>query len=204
MDDLIPKEPVNIKYTPARAYNLMMNWKKKKIILITALPLLLAALLAPRFAGSDPITYEWGTRKDRVMSRYIGSAEHTSFTPSSKPEYENKILNFILAINSDMKERIVILRTAGGPMKDYLLINDKLYSVLENYGTMPASTFERVISDLSSKYKTPTIQKDKSMTTYSFQDKESKVLVLSYQKQNLVDCNIYHYASRLFRILITE
>ncbi len=75
---------------------------------------------------------------------------------------------------------------------------------MENYGVMPSAGLDKVIDGLSSVYRQPNIQKDKNMVTYSFYGKETKVLVLSYQKQNLVDCKVYHYASKLFRILITE
>lgn len=161
-------------------------------------------LLLPQVILSNTVTYNWGMRKDDVNAKYLKGIEQTSFTPVSKPEYENKILNFILAINSDMKERITIIRTSTTPPRDYLLINNKLYSVMENYGVMPAAGLDKVINELSSVYRQPNIQKDKNMVTYSFYGKETKVLVLSYQKQNLVDCKVYHYASKLFRILISE
>ena len=161
-------------------------------------------LLVPQVILSNPASYNWGMRKEDVMTKLISNAEHTAFTPSAKPEYENKILNFILAINSDMKERITILRTGTVPPRDFLLINNKLYSVLENYGVMPAASLDKVIQELTTAYKQPNIQKDKNMVTYSFYGKDTKVLVLSYQKQNLVDCKVYHYASKLFRILISE
>jgi len=161
-------------------------------------------LVLPQMLMSSTTTYEWGMRRDAVAAKYLKGVEHTSFTPSSKPEYENKILNFILAINADIKDRITIIRSDTAPPRDYLLINNKLYSVMENYGVMPSAGLDKVIDGLSSVYRQPNIQKDKNMVTYSFYGKETKVLVLSYQKQNLVDCKVYHYASKLFRILITE
>lgn len=163
-----------------------------------------AFLLVPRLVVSGAETYNWGMCKDDVVKKHLGAASYSSFSPSAKPEYDNKILNFILAINNDTKEKISIMRSAGVPERDYLLINGKLYSVLENYGAIPSSGLDRVIGELSSTYKSPTVQKDKNMVTYSFYGKDTKVLVLSSQKQNLVDCKVYHYAGKLFRILISE
>lgn len=153
---------------------------------------------------SEDASYSWGISKEETIKRHLPSGNYTSFSPATKPEYDNKILSFILAINSDIKDKILIIRGEGNPQRDYLLIRDKLYSVMENYGVISSSDFEKVISKLSADYKTPNIQKDKNTVTYSFYGKDTKVLVLSYEKQKLVDCRVYHYASKLFRILISE
>lgn len=182
----------------------MKNNTKKKSPSICAAIAAVFLLGMPLISLSNNEEYRWGISKEETIKRHLPSGNYTSFSPSSKPEYDNKILSFILAINSDIKDKITILRAEGSPQRDYLLIRDKLYSVMENYGVIPASDFEKVISKLSSEYKAPNIQKDKNTVTYSFYGKDTKVLVLSYEKQKLVDCRVYHYASKLFRILISE
>jgi hypothetical protein len=173
----------------------------KRLMILLALCFCIAY---PRLSISDTEQYNWGMSKDDTIKKHISSGNYASFTPSAKPEYDNKILSFILAINSDIKDKILILRKEGKPEQDFLFIRDKLYSVMENYGVIPAAEFDKIISRLSSEYKNPNIQKDKNTVTYSFYGKETKVLVLSYEKQKLVDCRVYHYASKLFRILISE
>ncbi|MCX7679963.1 MAG: hypothetical protein N2316_12220 [Spirochaetes bacterium] len=174
---------------------------RKKIHLIAVL---CAFVTIPTITASNIEQYNWGIDKDETIKKHFPSGNYISFTPTQKPEYENKILSFILAINSEIKDRIVILRIESNPQRDFLFIRNKLYSVLENYGVLPAGEFEKLINKLSSIYKEPNIQKDKNTVTYSFYGKDTKVLVLSYEKQKLVDCKVYHYASKLFRILISE
>lgn len=182
----------------------MKNAIKKRAFQSVAALAAIFFICMPIISFSNNEEYRWGISREETIKRYLPSENYTSFSPASKPEYENKILSFILAINIDIKDKITILRGEGAPQRDYLLIRDKLYSVMENYGVISASDFEKVISKLSSEYKAPNIQKDKNTVTYSFYGKDTKVLVLSYEKQKLVDCRVYHYASKLFRILISE
>ncbi len=182
----------------------MKNAIKKKTLSVFVAIAIVFFLGMPIISLSNNDEYRWGISKEDTIKRHLPSGNYISFSPSSKPEYDNKILSFILAINSDIKDKISIIRSEGTPQRDYLLIRDKLYSVMENYGVITASEFEKVISKLSSEYKSPNIQKDKNTVTYSFYGKDTKVLVLSYEKHKLMDCRVYHYASKLFRILISE
>ncbi len=174
---------------------------KLPIFLFLAIQVLFCLMF---YKDALPQSYgDWGISKPTVISKYLGK-DYVEFQPINKPDYENKIMNYIIAIDSNNKGKITILRTKKIPEKDFLLVNNKLYSVLENYDLISASAVNDIIKRLTDTYGTATIQKDKNMTIYSYMSKKTKVLVLTYSKAGKQECKVYYYASQLFKMLISE
>jgi hypothetical protein len=163
------------------------------------------ALATPSMAdvGSDR-EYNWGISRTAIIESYISPREYTEFRHTERPDYQNKIMNYIIAINSALSDKITIIRSKSDPEKDFLLVNNKLCSVLENYNRLSHSSLSSIISNLSGRYKQPSIQKDRDLTIYSFFNNKTKVIVIAQDKDRLVSCKVYYYSSRLFRMLLSE
>lgn len=148
--------------------------------------------------------YRWGMDRMAVVASYIPSRDFIEFKLAERPDYENKILNYIIAIDSNLSSKVTVIRGKSRPETDYLFVRGSLCSVLENYGMMPRNSFSAMMERLKTDYGNPGIQKDDTTTTYSFFSDKSKIIVLSKDRQQTVDCKVYYYASRLFRMLITD
>ncbi len=148
--------------------------------------------------------YNWGISRKAIIDAYISPREYTEFRHSERPDYQNKIMNYIIAINSALSDKITIIRSKSDPEKDFLLVNNKLCSVLEDYNRLSHSSLASIISNLSGRYKQPSIQKDRDLTIYSFFDNRTKIIVIAQDKDRLVSCKVYYYSSKLFRMLLSE
>src|SRR5512137_1554808 len=77
----------------------------------------------------------WELKKEEAIARYIGrDVKHEDFRFENDPKYDNRILNYILPIDTGIKSKISIVRTKTSPQRDYLFVNNRLYSVMETYG----------------------------------------------------------------------
>ena len=86
----------------------------------------------------------------------------------------------------------------------YLLIKDRLYSILINYGIIDNNKLNKIIYNITNTYGEPSIQRDKNISIYSFKDKKTKILLLFRFRYNKRECKVYYYASNLFKMLITQ
>jgi hypothetical protein len=145
----------------------------------------------------------WGASKDAVIKEYLQNDKNIiRFKPSEKPEYKNKILTYIVAIDADLANSIDIIRSSTRPEKDFLFVKDRLYSILENRGPIGKSSEDRLINELKSAYGNPGIQKDNQSLIYSFKDNETKVLLILSKEAGSSVCTLYYYASKLFKMLL--
>ncbi|MDY6932679.1 MAG: hypothetical protein SVZ03_00480 [Spirochaetota bacterium] len=124
------------------------------------------------------------------------------FTPYDKPEYENRIMNYIIARGENLKRQIKILRIKSEPQKDFLFLKNRLYTIKESYKSITIQKLNTIIKGLTSKYGNSNVQKDNKMAIYSFSNNKTKVIVYSYLKTN--KCDIYFYDCKLFHILFSE
>jgi len=161
-------------------------------------------LFAPNaFATLSGLT--WGISKSECVQKFsYTDADIRAFSPSDDSRYENRIMNYIVAIDSDLKSDITIFRTVKSPIRDLLFVKNRLYSILEDYGTVSAAVERRTLESLKKSYGEPSIQRDKQVVIYSFQDANTKVIMISTQKGSGYDCKVYYYAARLFKMLMTK
>ena len=184
--------------------------KKNKLIKnipMIIFQILLAALIIINFANkpSADVLDKWSASKEDIIKNNIKSGEkYDIFSPADKSDYENKIMNYIIALDKDLKNEMKILRIKIQPEKDYLLVKNKLYCLKEDYKTISKSKLDEILKELSAKYGKATPQKDPNIETYSLSDKDTKVLVIAQIKSANIDCIIYYYPSRLFKMLITD
>lgn len=184
--------------------------KKSKIIKnisIILFQILLAILIVMNFSNSPyaDILDKWSASKEDIIKNNVKSGEkYDVFSPSDKSNYENKIMNYIIALDKELKKDMNILRVKTQPEKEFLLVKNKLYCLKEDYKTIPKSKLEAIIKELSAKYGQATPQKDTNIETYALSDKDTKVLVISQVKSANAGCVIYYYPSRLFKMLITD
>jgi hypothetical protein len=169
-----------------------------------AIVLSLILMLCYSNSYSLPNYNDWGISKEEVIKRYLPKDKKYIQFDATRPNYENKIMNYIIAIDRDLKQKIKILRSSEKPVRDFLFVNDKLYSVLENQGILSSKKQSKLIEYLTSQFGTPTIQHDKRMTIYSFKGIKTKVLLLSNTGSVNTECKIYFYASNLFKMLIAQ
>lgn len=166
--------------------------------------LLAAALICPGAYSMTGID-AWGTSRDVTIKKQALAANNfTEFSPADHPEYENKIMNYIVAIDANLKNKINIVRTKEDPRRDFLFVNNKLYSVLEDYGKISNDKFQSIIRNLSGVFGRPSVQQDRNMTIHTFFNDKTKVLVLSNAKGGAVECRIYLYSGKLFKMLMSE
>jgi hypothetical protein len=155
--------------------------------------------------SAAPISYEWGTDLVKIKKSLPSDRESTQFTPRDKPNYKNKILSYITAIDAKLVDKIIILRLKSKPVVDYLFVNDKLYTVMENWGEVDQKTEKDILAQLSSQFGGPLVQQDKNFYIYSFNSDKTKVLYYLMKLPNgKSKCKVYYYTKQLFRMLITE
>jgi hypothetical protein len=154
---------------------------------------------------SADILDKWAASKDDIIKSNTKSGEkYVIFSPADKTDYENKIMNYIIALDKELKKEMKLLRIKTEPEKDFLLVKEKLYCLKEDYRTIARPKLDSVIKELSAKYGQATQQKDANIETYTLSDKDTKVLILAQVKSSGVSCIIYYYPSRLFKMLITD
>ncbi len=185
----------------------MKKQDRIKYIPIILIQILLACVIIIYFANKPAadVLDKWSASKDEVIKTNIKSGEkYDIFSPADKSDYENKIMNYIIALDKELKNEMKILRIKAEPERDFLLVKNKLYCLKEDYKTISKATLDEVLKGLSAKYGQATQQKDTSIETYTLADKETKVLVLAQIKAPNYKCIIYYYPSRLFKMLITD
>ncbi len=203
-DRVLKNSPIqfeNIQHS-GRKMRRIIHINKSNPLIATVISLILILSYSTSYSLSN--YNEWGISKEEVIKRYLSKDKKYIQFDATKPHYKNKIMNYIIAIDRDLKQKIKILRSSKKPVRDFLFVNDKLYSVLENQGTLSSKKQNKLIDYLTSKFGTPTIQHDRRMTIYSFKGIKTKVLLLSNTGSDKIECKIYFYASNLFKMLISQ
>lgn len=167
---------------------------------------LLAAFLSTTARGNTHRYFPgWGTPSTTFVRGLKEShIPFREFSPSGEPRYENKIMNYILAIDGTLETRMIIVRTRTAPLRDYLMVKGKLYSILEHYGTVSSSKLEELVKTLTATYGPPQLQKTATVKTYSFSGRGTKALLLVHRKSADVECRIYYYSNSIFKMLIAD
>lgn len=172
---------------------------------VLCLVMAVAVLLAAAGKGYSQDMGEWEmSRKDLIKKLSESDVRYKEIKPGREPRYENKIMDYIVAIDENLKGSIGILRTRTVPERDYLFIKEKLYSVLEKYGTIPREQVNAIIGQLQARYGKPQVRHEKATAIYSFEGSGTKVLLHSSTVYKSVDCQVYYYAGILFRRLVAE
>lgn len=181
-----------------------MNKYRRRMIQSNVIPLktlfIMVILLNSNNIYSSVHFDSWGISKDEVIKIYFSTNKnYIEFSPIDKPDYENKILNYVIARVAKLKHKIKILRSKSYPERDFLLIKDKLFSIKESHKSISNNKLNKIIKSLTSSYGKPNNSKGTDMVIYFFSTKKTKVIVHSYFRLN--KCEIFFYDSQLFQKL---
>jgi len=173
--------------------------------LFYALTLAATIFIHPCTARATPGVYNWGISIESFKKQLPAGDRFEEFSPGEKKTYVNKIISYMKAIDEKIDERLKIIRTGKNPEIDYVFVKNTLYTTLENWGMISAETLKAIIDSLNAVYGMPDIQKDKSLTIYSYKNDQTKVLLyIKAGPDRSFKCRIYYYSNRLFRMLILE
>ncbi len=173
---------------------------KKKIIIII---LIFAA--TGIFAQDYPQKLEWGIQFEEITKDIPQNVKQTVFTPKQKPEYTNKILSFIIAIDEKYSDKIKILKAVSSNTADFLFFNNKLYSTLIEWENIDDKSIKKIEAELLASFGNPSAQQSDNLLINSYANSTTKVLL--YKKKTgdgKWSCRIYYYAKKLFKMLILE
>jgi len=172
------------------------------IILSVGLFQFIVSAMAAQYA---PPACDWGALLEKVKNTLPQDTPFTEFSPGEKPDYKNKILSYITAIDNKLYDKIVILKKQSSPETDYLFVNNKLYSIIENWGDIDQQTEKEILSALAKQFGKAQLQQDKNFWIYSYDSEKTKVLCyLIKLPDKRSTCKIYFYTRQLFRMLISE
>jgi len=185
---------------------LMIRQMKMRLILYLLLPIVLLMLISSvSMSGSTLTNNAWGNLLAKVKSTLPPGTEFLEFTPGERPKYKNRILSYITAIDNKLADKIIILRVKAAPETDYLFVNNKLYSIIENWGDIDQKTEMEIQVNLKKQFGESRVQKDNNFYIYSYDGDKTKVLwYLMKVPGKKSSCKIYYYAKQLFRLLISE
>jgi hypothetical protein len=171
---------------------------------------LIAVLVITAFAEAGPSAFppsfnSWGTPKEAVIGRMIPPGTAVSeLSPRANPRYDNKIANYLMAINGGIADSMTILQAASTPRRDYLFIKNRLMAIMERHGAMSTAAFAETLGSVTNAYGRPHVQHEGTTTTYSFTGEKTTALVQISKIEDHYECTIHYYTRSLFRLLLSE
>ena len=179
--------------------------KNQKLFIIILSFLMSICIIELTALSAAPVSYDWGTPFINIKKALPSDKETMQFSPYDKPKYKNKILEYIKGIHEKFLAKTIILRVKSKPEIDYVFINKKLYTIMENWGKINAQTEKDIQYRLTNRFGKPHVQKDNNFYIYSYNNDKTKVLFyLLKQPGGQAKCKVYYYTKKLFRMLLTE
>src|SRR6056297_287956 len=174
-------------------------------ILFAAIIIFLSTLL-PAMADTPVLRiYSWQKNTEQVKKQYIsGQKLKRNVVPVSKLGYTHKILNYILAIDADLKEKVTIYRVESSFSRDYLFVNDTLYAVSDRYKSISNKSIQSIIGSLKRYYGTPRVQHDRDVTINTYSKDNTKVIFIIETSKQGKKATVYYYAKNLFQSLMKK
>ncbi len=149
--------------------------------------------------------YSWQKNTEKVQKQYISGQNLKGKVVSvASLGYNHKILNYILAINADLKQKVIVHRTESSFSRDFLFVNDTLYSVSDRYSRISKKNIENLLGSLKRNYGTPRTQNDGKVTINTYSKDNTKVLCIIETSQQGKQATVYYYAKNLFQSLMKK
>lgn len=146
--------------------------------------------------------YAWQKTVDQVEKQYITGKNHKEKNVSpANPGYNNKILNYILAINADLKESIILKRIAKGYTRDFLFVDKQLYSISDRYSKVKPGSIRKLTGKLEQYYGKPKKQSNRDLTINTYSRDNTKVICII---ENSGQVTVYYYDKNLFKSLMKK
>lgn len=169
---------------------------------ITFILILTLSVINPVFTAESETL--WGISKTDLINR-LKLESYSTFKPSEKPEYSNRIIDFFNSMASDQKFDITILRTGEKPEVDYCFFNEKLYSISEDWGNIEIIKAGEILKSLKAKYTEVSTENKDQHVVYSFKkDKTKIVLYKKTESDKSVNIKIFYYSTTLFSMLLAQ
>ena len=171
---------------------------------IASIMLLFVFILSVTIAGAYDVLYvkNWEVNQNDVIKNYIHKSPYKMYTLSQLQGYTNKLLNYILAIDENYKDKVVIIRVSSDITRDFMFINNKLYVITDYMQKSSEEYISGTIAQLEKQYGVPQKQSEGTTTTYTFTKDESKVIAIAENKGKHYSLTIYYYYKNLFRSLM--
>lgn len=173
---------------------------KRMLSLLTGLSIIIVIAQVWAYVAMD--IQKWEIDKNDVITSYIQKSPYKTYKLSQLKGYSNKLLNYILAIDENYKDKVIILRVTGDITRDFMLINNKLYVITDYMQKSSEDYISGAIAQLGKKYGVPQKQSEGTTTTYTFTRDETKVIAIGENKGNNYSLTIYYYYKNLFRSLM--
>jgi hypothetical protein len=147
--------------------------------------------------------FPWGTPLEKVQSDLMTNGSIESFNPTNRSGYTNKVMSYILAVDENIGSDMVVLSHKSGYTRDYLFIQGRLSTTMEDFGQISGETMNMIIRDLKRRYGEPSSQSEGGLTIDSWSDNKSKVMLYRKKLDNgRYKSKLYLYDRALFRKLI--
>jgi len=174
-------------------------------ILFTAIIIFLSTLLPAKADTPVLRIYSWQKNIEQVEKQYIsGQKLKRNVVPVSKLGYTHKILNYILAINADLKEKVTIHRVESAFSRDFLFVNDILYSVSDRHNRISNKSIQSLLGSLKRYYGTPRVQHDRDVIINTYSKDNTKVIFIIETSKQGKKATVYYYAKNLFQSLMKK
>ena len=166
----------------------------------------LLIITAPLLMGNEIPPYTWGVQMKSLVSRNESSGiTLRRFTPGERPQYKNKIMRYILSVDPTVESKMVVMRHRGAIVRDYLFVNQRLYTVLDDMGNMHPPAVDVLLQRLKGRFGPPSVETNGQITIRSYQQGDTKVLFYTKHLRNgSRKCKVYYYATSMFRMLIMD
>jgi hypothetical protein len=147
----------------------------------------------------------WGRDYNKFIASIDKTIKYSIFDPREKPDYKNRVVDFITSLNNESNKDIKIIRVMVTPETDYLFFNGRLCAVTENRGVISIKDGEIILKNLTKKFGIPQKEKKSSLYIYTFQQRRTRVIL--YQQlidNNSMRCKVYGYTNDIFNSLFSD
>jgi len=157
----------------------------------------------PASQVENSVFLEWGTTID--ILKKSNEAKYTLFTPIERPEYKNRIINHLSRMDEGLLKKIIVMRIKSEKQVDYLFLDGKLFSVLEDWGKVDVQKLSELKKTLAVKYGEPSVRSGEKFTVYSFNNASSRIFCYATPyKDGKTRCRIYYYTKKLYKMLLLD
>jgi len=171
-------------------------------VLLILVPIAWMVLTIPMKADTLPRRLPWNSTLEENRAKLPSSATNTLFALRDHPEYKNRILTHLLALDDSLKGRIVILRTCKYPVEDRIFIDNKLSCLLYEWNGLTDAQVRALRDEIGRIYGIPlTAGGDTAPVTFSRGD-TSGLVTYKYSPEGGLDMRLYLYARSLYRRLL--
>ncbi len=172
-----------------------------------SIPIFLFIILISSTLYSEPKIHDkmWGTEYISFIRKIPAHSTYREFKPSDRPGYSNRIINFMMTIDPEIKNDLKILRIPGKPAADYLFVKNRLYSVTENWGIVDKSLAEKILQSLLKEYRKPEKKEKGLLSIYTFVKGRTKIILYQKPQDNFtVKVRLYIYSMDLFSFMFAR